>query len=87
MGVLRRLEYGERRRVVELSRLVFGDIVSNDQPSLQILPDIFAYWAIDLTGLVFRHVVEDDALCLNGDVEGRRVIVGIGIGESVRRVV
>lgn len=73
----------ERYSVVELCSLVFCDIVSDLQSTNQILPDIFTHWAVDLTGLVQRHVAEDDALYFNGDVEGRRVSVGTGIDESV----
>lgn len=83
MSFQNHLERIERDSVIELSSLIFGDIVPDLQPTDHILPDIFAYWAVDLTGLVKRHVAEDDALDSYRDFEGWRVGLGIGIGESL----
>jgi hypothetical protein len=79
------LECVERYSVVELCSLVFCDIVPDLQSTNQIFPYIFAHRAVDLTGLVQRHVAEDDALYLIGDFDRRRV--RIGIDESVEGAV
>jgi hypothetical protein len=83
------LECVKRYSVVELCSLVFCDIVPDLQSTNRIFPYILAHRAVDLTGLVQRHVAEDDALYLNGDFDRKRVRIGIdeSVGGAVGLVV